>query len=654
MDWWDALVQLNTEQQIAVDSRAGRVLVVAAPGSGKTRVIVKRVLDIIEGGTPPRKILSTTFTKEAAEEMKNRAAHYLLGTTGSKVPQSRLDKIKLEKGLEVPNGHHVFCTFHSLAYRFIRHHHHDYFGHIAPQIVASNFELGRAIRIALREAGLELKQKKGLTSFISTCKRKRVTPTGAKLAVEENLKKMGNGADLWTADQFADAYGVYETELRKAGVFDFDSLLVEMANLLEKNEGVRSRWQYQYVQVDEAQDTDVLQWAIVDMVTQQYKNLFCVGDENQGMYSFRGAESELQAKFTTRYPDARVLILPENYRSTKSIVDYCREIAPEQNDTIKSLRTANVDGVPPVFIQYGTEEEETMWVLKKVTDVPNTAILSRTNAQLQPYEDACTDHDIPFHILGKGGFWRQHEVETCMALVRCLVAPTVKAIEKTIRSPYPFMRARRDEKDEAILWIESKAKNNKLEGQGLLNAFRSYHTAPFTELPKVMDYVRTQGSGPALLNALFKAAGVTQYYTEKDGDEDMPDNDRLENISRLVHIAGKFPTLNKFVEFAERVRHKNHANKMALTLSTIHKAKGLEWQDVFVVGVNEGKLPSAYSTSDAELKEEQRVYFVACSRAARSLHVSCNGEPSRFIVDRVESRVLDKKPEEIVGRLALG
>ncbi len=643
---------LNPEQQIAVKARAGRVLVIAAPGSGKTRVIVQRVLDLMAEGTPPRKILSTTFTKEAAEEMKNRAAHYLLGADGVKVSQAQLDRVKKDRGLEVPYGHHVFCTFHSLAFRFIKHHLHEYFPHICPQVVASSFEIGRAVRTAMKECGINPKEKKAVLGYISKCKRQRINPTGAKLLAEDNIKKLGNGEAVWLADQYADAYGEYERELCKAGVFDFDSLLVEMANLLEKNAGIRSRYQYQYVQIDEAQDTDVLQWAIVDMLTEQYGNLFAVGDENQGMYSFRGAESELQKRYDERYPGAQVLILPENYRSTKNIVDYCRAIAPEQNETIKNLRTANEAGRAIEFRRYGTEEEETTWVMKKVTDIPHTAILSRTNAQLQPFEDACTDADIPFQILGKGGFWRQHEVETCMALVRCMVAPTEKAIEKVIRSPYSFMRARRDDKDACIAWLTARNKRSGT-GQELLDSLRDYHTAPFFELPKFFEHARTQGSGHGLLATLFKNAGVMSYYTEKDGDDDMPDNDRLENVSRLIHIAEKFPTLGKFVEFGDRVRHKNHATKTALTLSTIHKDKGLEWQDVFVIGVNEGKLPSIYSTSDEEIKEEQRVFFVACSRAARFLHVSCNDEPSRFIADRVVDLTLEKQPEEIVGKLDL-
>lgn len=631
---------LNPEQLAAVNSRKGRILVNAAAGSGKTRVIVQRVLDITNEGVAARRILSTTFTKEAAMEMNNRAARYLLAVeSNAKVAQARLDAIVKERGLAATNGHHVFCTFHSLAYRFIRHNHHEHFPHLSPGIIATGFELAKALRLGLKEAGLDAKQKKALISYISSCKRKRIDAAHAVELEQNRIEESGPGAE-W-AEQFAQAYGYYQRALHAAGALDFDDLLVEMAGLLESNADIRARWQFEYVQVDEAQDTDVLQWAIVDMLSQKYGNLFCVGDENQGMYSFRGAESNLQANFESRYPGARVFILPENYRSTDSIVQLCREIAPLQNDTIKNLRTSNPAGKPPVFVQYGTEEDETMWVMKKVTDVSHSAILARTNAQLQPYEDACTDAGIPFHILGKGGFWRQHEVETCMALVRCWLAPTERSIHKAIRSPYSFVRAGAPEKDRCLEWLSEKAKKIK-DGRSLLETLRQYPLPPFNALPYF--FMRDRGQGTKGMQSLFEGAGVLSYYREKDGDEDIPDNNRLENVSRIIDVASKFPTIGKFLEFAERVRKENKSTKAALTLSTIHKSKGLEWLDVFVIGVNNGKFPSTYAVSEDDMQEEQRVFFVACSRAARFLHVSCNDEPSPFIAERVEDRTARTVP----------
>lgn len=631
-------MQLNHEQQIAVDARRGRILVVAAPGSGKTRVIVQRVLDILRQGTPARRILSTTFTREAANEMSNRAARYLSGMRDDKIPQAHLDKVKKHYGLEVPYGHHIFCTFHSLALRFIKANQREHFSHLAAHVLASGTETGRALRTAMSSVGMKPKQKRDLISYISKCKRMRIGPEAA-LEDAEN-----SGGDF--SEQYAEAYEIYENTLHEMGVLDFDSLLVEMANLLEKNTEVRMRWQFKYVQVDEAQDTDVLQWAILDKLTEMEGNLFCVGDENQGMYSFRGAESDLQAKFAERYPGATVLILPENYRSTEAIVNYCKEIAPLQNETVLNLRTSQGKGVPNEFVFYATEEEEASWVLKKIVDIPRTAILARTNAQLQPFEDGCTDRGIPFHILGKGGFWRQHEVETCMAFVRCMLAPTEKSLMKVIRSPYDIARAKRDDKDAVVTWLLAQKK--VVHENKLLDSLRRYNHPTFRNLPAFFDTARlARGRCGEIVQGLFQRAGAVGYYKEKEGEEaDLPDNSRLENISRLITIADRFSDLNRFLLFAERVRRENKAAKDALTLSTIHKAKGLEWQDVFVVGVNEGKLPSSYAVTEHGLNEEKRIYFVACSRAARRLHVSCSGIPSEFIAHLITAPpVVPKIPE---------
>jgi ATP-dependent DNA helicase UvrD/PcrA len=615
-------MELNTEQEMAVQARGGHILVVAAPGSGKTRVIVQRVLDIMAEGSPAASILSVTFTREGAETMSNRAARYLLGQPdGTKIPQTQLDAAKKKYRLVAPFGHHVFCTFHSLGLRFVRANKAVHFAELQDYIVASSSDTGRAMREALRAADLEEKQKKDLQTFISKCKREQRTPT--------------DGA-------FAQAFEVYGKVLAEIGVLDFDDLLVRMADLLEKNPRVRAAWQVKYLQIDEAQDTDVLQWKIARMMTEKFGNLMAVGDENQGMYSFRGSESHLEENFKARFPDAVVLILPENYRSTSTIVDYCKEIAPAQNDTVLNLRTANPCGVPITFESYGDEESETNDVLRNVVTPGETAILARTNAQLQPFEDGCTEREIPYRILGRGGFWQRYEIETLMAFVRCLVAPDDVALSKVIRSPYQLVRAKRDEKDQVLSWISQQ--KSQVRNECPLEALRRFpvdafwNATKFQGLPDKFARWRKEfrGMRPAeTVKKLFAEIGAVSYYEEQqrtDGDE--PDNSRMENLNRLVAVADKTKSVTHFVEFAARVRHENRSTPNALTLSTIHRAKGLEWNDVFVIGVNDGKLPHAMAE---DAMEEARIYFVACSRAAKRLAVSCNAEPSIFIEDKVDA-----------------
>ena len=288
---------LNPYQRAVVDFRTGYAVCMAAPGSGKTAVIVQRILALLREGVPQKEILSLTFTKEGAKEMRERA--------------------------DLSEETKVFSTFHGWALSFIKREaaslpfkvKTDWHGVPAPLCLP--IEACRMLAQICRFLPDKV-QWKDAQSFISRLKRRGISPAQA----HRNMENDGE-------EKFIAAYAKYEQALKAKGVLDFDSIVIETANLLKNREDVRCRNQFRFVQVDEAQDTDAVQWSIIKAITQRHGNALAVGDENQGMYSWRGSESNLTSYFTSVFPSARIFPLPVNYRSTQEIVEYCKQIAPE-------------------------------------------------------------------------------------------------------------------------------------------------------------------------------------------------------------------------------------------------------------------------------------------------------------------------------------
>jgi DNA helicase-2/ATP-dependent DNA helicase PcrA len=305
----------------------------ASPGSGKTAVITTRVRALLDSGVKPKEILSLTFTKEGAKEMTERA---------------NLKDVE-EK---------VFSTFHSWALGFIKR---EYLA--LPFKVKTDWHgasplclpLDACRTLALICRHLDKVKWKDAQSFISRMKRRGISPAMA-------VRNMENDGE----EKFIEAYSRYDKALREKGVMDFDSIVIETANLLGTREDVRERNQVRYVQVDEAQDTDEVQIRVIKAITEAHGNCLFVGDINQNMYSWRGAVGNLEAHVLSVFPDAKVFPLSINYRSTKAIVNYVKSIAPFQNETVLNLQTPNEQGSPPTFQLYQREDEEAKDVIDKI------------------------------------------------------------------------------------------------------------------------------------------------------------------------------------------------------------------------------------------------------------------------------------------------
>lgn len=599
---------LNPEQQRAVATRKGRIRAKAVPGSGKTTVIVARIRALLTDGVKPEKLLSLTFTKEAAAEMEARA------------------KLKEER-------HRIFRTFHSFALDFV-----------TREIKSFPYQL-EAFPLLLpgqrnRIIGQCIKPYPDLdfqlfSSYLSLQKRSGISPAQAEMDATGEI-----------SEQCAKAYAKYEAACRKAGpkgpngeegkgLLDFDSMIIETVKLLESRPEVRARWKFQHLQTDEAQDNDAVQWRLVQLLEPgKTGSLFCVGDPDQNMYEWRGAEAGgLEEKFDERFPGAVTIDLPENYRSTPQIVAYLNEICPTPG---KVIRTSQPGGAPVEFSRYLVDTDEATAVMGKITDFENTAILARTNRGLRPFEDLCMIRGTRYRLLGKSGFWGQEEIKTAMAFIQYIIAPTDNSVKRILRSPFDCTRYLK--KNDAVERLK-EMQNQTIGGPGgkrklhaLLFDFKCGDLEQDAIVHRLAAFLQElkqeviQLPACVAVEQIISRVGMVDYYENIEDHSEAVDNDPTENLGDLLKISGRRPTLHEFLLYAQKCATASN-NKTGLTLSTIHQAKGKEWPHVFVTGVTLGTVPHKKGTP----AEEKRIYYVACSRAGKRLCISCSGVPSEFI-----------------------
>jgi len=607
----EKVVHLNPYQRAVVDFREGVAVVQAAPGSGKTACIVQRVQALLREGVPTKEILSLTFTNSAAKEMRERA--------------------------DLGEDTKVFSTFHSWALSFIKREAFalpfkvktGFHGEPAPLLLP--LDACRLLAQICRHLPDKV-QWKDAQSFISRMKRRGVSPQMAYRAI-------GNDGE----EKFIVAYAKYEVALRDKGVLDFDSIVIETANLLRTREDVRARNQYRFVQVDEAQDTDEVQASAVKYITEKHGNCVFVGDTNQNMYSWRGAVGNLEAHVKALFPDAVILPLAINYRSTQSIVDYCKEIAPNRNASVTDLTTPNEKGIEPVFRLYAREDEEAKAVILGCQDLGNTAVLARTNRQLGVVENECANRGLRYKLLGKSGYWSQREIKDVVSIIGAVVRPIDANVMGALKARCEMTKFIRKADGHGTKGVPTLLKEMQAREVGkaslysLLCRYRGDGADAVNNLGHQLRSLRSEVSrlsGADGVKRIIERFGVLSSYDEDDNKDENVDNDPRDNIMKLVEYAGKKKSVDEFFEWTCKVQRGLRARTDALALGTIHAAKGKEWPTVFVIGVNQDVLPHI----KGDLEEECRIYFVACSRAAKRLCVSANGVPSELIRHKLPER----------------
>jgi DNA helicase-2/ATP-dependent DNA helicase PcrA len=627
---------LNDQQREAVLTTDGAVLILAGAGSGKTRVITRRIAYLVrEKGVPSDAILAVTFTNKAAAEMKARTEALLPGAP-------------LRSWIS---------TFHSLCVRLLRRE--AKAAGLSPDfVIYDEDDQMQAVRAALR--ALDLPEKvnppRRLLSRISARKNSGRDPEDV-------------ADDSVAAQTLARVYERYRETLKAANAVDFDDLLLRAAAMLAENETVREayRRRFRYVMVDEYQDTNRTQYEIIRHLVGAQGNVTVVGDEDQSIYSWRGADIQNILDFEHDFPGARVLRLEENYRSSQGILDAASAlVAHNQKRKGKTLRAVKATGEPVRLHQAGDEYQEAQWVVGRISSLRSrgrAAILFRMNAQSRLLEEALLRHGLPYVVVGGVGFYERKEVKDLLAYLRLIRNPADPiALRRVLNVPPRGIGARTVEEVEraaAERNISSWDALSAVDQEALLPARA---TLPLRRFREMIERLRGEAEGLGIKDLLSRILEVTGYAAALAQEDSQESQDRLENLAELLSAAADYetrdeaPTLAGFLDQVSLLADTDQIRDDApVTLMTLHSAKGLEFESVFLVGLEEGLSPHTRSLSKPEaLEEERRLLYVGMTRAMERLHLSWASsrqvfgqrrvsEPSRFLTE------VPREPLEVTG-----
>ena len=631
---------MNPAQLEAVQAVEGPLLIVAGPGSGKTRVIVHRIAHLVlEHRVRPWEILAVTFTNKAAREMRERI-ELLLGHAA--------------EGLSVG-------TFHAQCARFLRRD--GASAGIDPRFnIFDDGDQVDLVRKILRSLEIDERRfsPRSILSSISAAKSELIN------ADEYNRRSQGFWQEL-----VASVYRRYQDRLTENHALDFDDLIGETVRLFHVAPEVLDRYQdrYRYLMVDEFQDTNVAQYRLVRLLAQRHRNVCVVGDEDQGVYSWRQADIRNLAYFERDFPDAKVVLLEQNYRSTQTILDVARAvIAPNQMRKEKKLWTENDAGRPLVIHEAYNEDDEAQFVIREIERLAraehirysDAAVMYRVNAQSRALEDALVRRGMPYRLVGGTRFYERKEVKEILAylrlaqnpadtvsLARVINVPPRGIGEKTIVEVQRWAeRAGLSFRDglEALADAEDEAHGSSVVQARARNAIRS-----FVEITRSLARGRAELNTLDLLDFTLEASGYARHL--RDGTEE--GEERWANIMELRTKAADFAELGPPLGLAallEEVALVQDVDTFdpetdGVTLITLHAAKGLEFPYVFIVGLEEGLCPHSRALDDAmQMEEERRLVYVGITRAMRSVYllhayrrtlygITMNNEPSRFLSD---------------------
>ena len=628
------LASLNDQQLAAVEHDGGPLLIFAGAGSGKTRVITYRIARLLASGVPAHRILAVTFTNKAAREMRER-----------------IDDLAGSDAKSLAMG-----TFHSLCARWLR---------IDGKAIGidSNFliyddaDQMSLVRDIMKARNLDDKsiQPRAILAEISSAKEKLLTP-----------EKYAEKATGFFEKIVAEIYKSYSQLLRKANALDFDDLLMFTVRLLDQSADVRDKYQqrFAHVLVDEYQDVNQAQYQIINTLGKGHNNVVVVGDDDQSIYAWRGADVSLILRFESDHRDATVIKLVQNYRSTKTILRAAHEVVRHNRSRAdKELWTKNAQGAKITLSQSGTERDEAMNVADTILREVRTgrrkfndfAILYRTNAQSRVMEEAFLAMRIPHILVGGQRFYERKEVKDLLCYMR-LVFNTDDAVSfrRVINTPT------RGIGNTTIQAIEDRAEAqgislwNALHDQALQSELAkktaSSVRAFISVIESARDLVGASGVTP-LARHLMNESGYLNALKEENTQDSIA---RLENLQELISVTTEYDasaddggSLGEFLESVSLVADVDALTESgeAVTLMTLHSAKGLEFPVIFLSGLEEGVFPHSRSlTSDTELEEERRLCYVGMTRAREELHLtlahrrSLYGQPnfnrpSRFIED---------------------
>ena len=605
------LDQLNPVQREAVSAVDGPVLIVAGAGSGKTRVLTYRAAHLVDLGISPQSILALTFTNKAAEEMKTRIAA-LVG----------------EESRSIWMG-----TFHSIFARILRFEAERIGFQRNYTIYDTDDSLG-LIRAIMNSLGIPSQQfsPQGVRSRISLAKNATTSPRAYREKVEDPMM-----------EKTALIYEEYEKRLKKCNAMDFDDLLLKPLELFSRHKDVLERYQYRfrYLLVDEYQDTNRVQYRLLKDLAGTHHNICVVGDDAQSIYAFRGADIRNILDFEKDYPECRIFRLEENYRSTRTILAAADGIIRHNQDQIpKTLRTANEAGDLITLQTCDDDRDEGYKVvaaiqeesLRRKLDLKHFAVLYRTNAQSRSIEDALRRSGIPYLIVGGVAFYKRKEIKDILSYLGVIANPAdAESLLRVINVPargigettVARLRALADEKKASLLHVLTSPDLQGVIADRTVKAVRQFHDL-------VMRYINLKGemSVGELARALVDDIGILQVLKEENTAESLNRRDNvLELVSALAEFSARQPEagLEEFLAEVSLVSDVDTAEfgRNAVTLMTLHAAKGLEFPVVFITGLEEGLFPLGGADLERkEMEEERRLMYVGVTRAKQKLYLS--------------------------------
>ena len=620
---------LNPDQYDAVVHQGGPLLVVAGAGSGKTRVLTQRIAWLIEGGVHPMRVLAITFTNKAAGEMRDRV-EALVGPVARQMWVS---------------------TFHAACVRILRAHA-DLLGFPKTFSIYDQSDAQRLVSYVIRDLGLDVKRfpARGVQARISLWKNELLTPGKAKDRATGMLES-----------KHADVYIEYQLRLERAGAMDFDDLLMRTVQLFKQHPDVLAMYQerFEHILIDEYQDTNVSQNEIVLMLGAKHHNVCVVGDTDQSVYRFRGADFRNIMQFEEAFPDVTTVVLAQNYRSTQNILNAANAVISNNIERKpKNLWSDSGTGDPIVRYYADDEHDEARWIAQQIRDAHETdarqwgemAVFYRANAQSRILEESLMRFGVPYKIIGGTRFYERREVKDALAYLRAAINEADEVnVKRVLNVP------KRGIGDTSVDKLDTYARNH---GQGFSFALHNAAAASVggAALKGITAFLASldeagnhQSEGPAeVLRLVLKSSG---YMTELENEDTVESAGRLENLAELIGFAEEFDSVDDFLEQVALVADTDQIDgENRVMLMTLHAAKGLEFPVVFLAGFEEGVFPHSRSLAEPEeMEEERRLAYVGITRARELLNVSHAWSRSLYGNTQYNppSRFLEEIPHEL-------
>ncbi len=633
---------LNDKQKEAVLYGDGPLLILAGAGSGKTSVLTARVAYLIkERGVDPRSIVAITFTNKAAKEMKDRIIKEV-GSVGYSIQIS---------------------TFHSFGLRIIKENH-NLLGYDRNFTILDSDDSLTVIKKILKELNIDSKRcnPKFIKNRISSCKNEMITPDKYKAFVNDEV-----------SDIIYKVYKKYQETLLRNNSLDFDDLLVKPIELFTKHPDVLASYQemFKYIFIDEYQDTNEAQYTLSKMISAKYKNICVVGDDAQSIYSWRGANFKNILNFEKDYKDAKVILLEQNYRSTKTILNAANSVIKNNvQKKDKNLWTENEDGEKIKYVRALDEKDEASFVTKEVKNLrsegvslDDIAVLYRTNAQSRTIEEGFLNSNIPYKIVGAYAFYSRKEIKDLLAYLKLIYNPKDDvSLTRVINYPKRGIGPKT---------IDNLSMDAILNDTSMFDVIKSGKELAFKNMILEMKEKSEELSLTETIDMVLLKSGIK---SDLESEHTLEADIRLENLEEFKSITKTFEeesgiaSLEDFlneVSLVSDVNDEKNDNTPKVTLMTIHSVKGLEFSYVFVIGMEENIFPHVNSVEEGSLEEERRLCYVAITRAKKKLYLvnalrrmlfgrSSVNMPSRFI-NEIDKKYIDmpQKKENVIDSVKI-